>query len=118
VLHDLANAAEAYAIAVQAHDVGLMLGTEASGERGHEGRLLTDRSPAPVAVAYSAIRLGHFFILDCYRTLARLTILEPPSVNGPYIIGRSLLDAAGSVYWLSEPGIGAEAGSTIPRPPA
>ena len=108
VLKELADAADAYAIAVQAYDGGLMLGTEASGERGQEGRLLTESSPGPVAVAHSAIRLGHFYILDCYRTLARLTVLELPSVYGPFIIGRSLLDTAGGVNWLAESGIGAE----------
>jgi hypothetical protein len=45
VLEDLADAAEEYAIAVQAYDGGLMLGSEASGERGQEGRLLTEDSP-------------------------------------------------------------------------
>jgi hypothetical protein len=61
-----------------------------------------------VAGAHSAIRLGRFFVLDCHRTLARLTVLEPPSVYGPFIIARSLLEAAGWVYWLSESGIGAD----------
>jgi hypothetical protein len=39
--------------------------------------------------------------------MAKLVIAEPPSVWGPFNIGRSLLDAAGWVYWLSEPEIGA-----------
>ena len=108
VIKDLADAAEAYAIAVQAFEGGLMLGTEASGERGQEGRLITAGIPSPVAAAHSAIRLEHFYILDCYRTLARLTVLEPPSVNGPYVIARSLLDSAGRAHWLAQPGIGVE----------
>ena len=108
VIKDLADAAEAYAIAVQAFEGGLILGTEASGERGEEGRLIADGLPSPVAVAHSAIRLEHFYVLDCYRTLARLTMLEPPSANGPFIIARSLLDSAGRAHWLAEPGIGVD----------
>ena len=49
VLKDLADAADAYAVAVQAHHGELMLATEASGERVQEGHLLIDSSPAPVA---------------------------------------------------------------------
>jgi hypothetical protein len=109
VLQDLVAAVDAYAIEVQAATTGPeILSTEGASEIGEEVRLLWRDQTEPVRAAHSAIRMGHFFVLDTYRSLARLTITEAPSVYGPFVLARSLLDAAGWTYWLAEPAIGAD----------
>lgn len=109
VLKDFVDAVDDYAVSAQeATGDPLMLGTEASAEVGTEGRLAWRSQTEPVLGAHSTIRMGHFFVLDAYRSLARLTIAERPTVYGPFVLARSLLDAAAWVYWLSEPGIGAD----------
>ena len=101
VLQDLVAAVDAYAIEVQAATTGPeILSTEGASEIGEEVRLLWRDQTEPVRAAHSAIRMGHFFVLDTYRSLARLTITEAPSVYGPFVLARSLLDAAGWTYWL------------------
>ena len=88
--------------------VGILLGTVASSEIGEDPRLAHPRDPEPVKAAHSLIRLGHHFVVEQLRTLARLPTLDPPSVFAPYVVTRSLLDTAGVAYWLAEPGLGAD----------
>jgi hypothetical protein len=107
VLLDLADAADAYAVAVQDATTGPeILGTEGSSEIKAEKCLKWRHEKEPVRASHSAIRMGHFFVLDSYRSLARLTVAEKPSVYGPFVLARSLLDGAGWAYWLAQSGIG------------
>ena len=108
IVRPLAEAVDAYALAVQRSDPGLLLGTEATGEIAAEKGLHWHDETEPVATTHSTIRVGHFFVLDAYRSVAKLVTVEEPSVWGPFVVARSLLDAAGWVYWLSEPEIGVE----------
>jgi hypothetical protein len=83
VLADLADAADAYAVAVQDATTGPeILDTEGSSEIKAETRLKWRHEKEPVRAAHSAIRMGHFFVLDSYRSLARLAIIEKPWLTG------------------------------------
>jgi hypothetical protein len=85
-----------------------ILGTPASGEISKEPALRYGWNFEPVRTAHTFVRLGNFFVVDQLRTLARLMTMSPPAVYGPFVVTRSLLDAAGVAYWLAEPGIGAD----------
>jgi hypothetical protein len=108
---DLEAAVAAFCEAVRKSSntsVGVVLGTPASTEIQPEPSLGSDDDPEPVKGAHTRVKLGHLFVNDQLATLARLPLLELPSVFGPYVIARSLLDTAGATYWLAEPDIGAE----------
>ena len=94
--------------ASSSNSTGLILGTASSAEIVSEPVLRFGWNAEPVRTAHSLVRLGHFFVIDQLRTLARLATMNPPAVYAPYVVTRSLLDTAGITYWLAEPHIGPE----------
>jgi hypothetical protein len=105
---DLEVAVRAFCSAVlesSSASAGVLLATPASSEIQEEARLVTEMEPVPVKAGHTFIRLGHLFVIDQLRALARLPALEPPALFAPFVIARSVLDTAGAAYWLAEPGI-------------
>lgn len=110
VLRDLESAIVAYCNEVldaSSRSVGVVLGTPAASEVVQDPQLRFDWNIEPVRTAHTLVRLGHLFVVDQLRTLVRVTTLAPPALYGPFVVGRSILDAAGVTLWLGEPTIGA-----------
>jgi hypothetical protein len=109
VLRDYEQAIVAFCsevIETSGRSAGVVLGTPASSEIVEDPALSFGWNVEPVRTAHSLIRLGHIFVLDQLRTLARLTTMTPPALYGPYVLGRSILEASAVAFWLADPTIG------------
>jgi hypothetical protein len=106
-IEDLSLATGAYARAVIATTAGgtLTLRTPAAREIAEEHLLRHGGYTEPIGSTHTSIHLGTFFVADQLFSLARLLAMEPPAIYAPFVVTRSLLDAASWVYWLAEPSI-------------